>query len=164
MHEIYREIVKSGMLISLHRRLFIQKKLSGSSLHGSQMPMVEYIASNEGCTQQEIAEHMRVSPASVALSIKRLCRAGLIIKKTDENNLRCNKVFITDACRSELRNARIIFEDADVVTFKGFSEKELDELYGYMARLLKNISGKEPSDFPLYFLVNKEDETDRRMK
>ncbi len=64
-------------------------------LHQGQPPILNYIWKHAGCTQKEIADCMMISPASIAMSTKRMQKAGLLEKQTDENNLRCNILHLT---------------------------------------------------------------------
>lgn len=130
--------------------------LGENSLHFCQMPMIEYISEHEGCSQQQIADGLRVTPASVALSVKRLCKAGLIIKKADADNMRCNKVFITEHCRSEMQSAKAELDKADAKTFAGFSHEELNTLDEYVSRILRNLCGLEPDGIPPRLLYSED--------
>jgi len=83
---------------------------------------------------------MRVSPASIASSTKRLQRSGLIQKKVDEGNLRQNMLFVTEKGRELAENCRnelSLFQDA---FFDGFSEEELTRLSDILDHINRNIS------------------------
>ena len=77
LHELMRKLHKLELVQQLaHRR--------GAQEHGlyfGQMPVLDFIAANPGCTQVQVADHLRVSPASIALSTKRLQKAGYLTKK-----------------------------------------------------------------------------------
>ena len=74
----------------LLRRTLLTKTMLNTGLYFGQLPVLMYISNHEGCTQKEIADWMKVSPASIALSTKRLQKAGLIEKSVDKDNLRRN--------------------------------------------------------------------------
>ena len=77
LHELMGKLHKLELVQQLaHRR--------GAQEHGlyfGQMPVLDFIAANPGCTQVQVADHLRVSPASIALSTKRLQKAGYLTKK-----------------------------------------------------------------------------------
>ena len=85
LHELMGKLHKLELVQQLaHRR--------GAQEHGlyfGQMPVLDFIAANPGCTQVQVADHLRVSPASIALSTKRLQKAGYLTKEVDAENLRC---------------------------------------------------------------------------
>ena len=56
--------------INLLRRIYIQKSQPDVELYFGQLPILEYIKDNDGCTQIEIAEKLCVTPASISTSTK----------------------------------------------------------------------------------------------
>ena len=69
--------------ISLLHRLRVQNMLSDTGVWGSQIPILLHVERNPGCNQTDIAEHLGVSSPSIATSIKRLQKAGMLEKRAD---------------------------------------------------------------------------------
>nr|WP_244835492.1 hypothetical protein [Clostridium sp. BJN0001] len=86
-----------------------------------------------------MANELLVTPASIALSTKRLEKAGLIEKKVDENNLRCKKIYITKKGINLSAKCRKIFDDFDKKMFDGINEDELQYLKEILDRILLNL-------------------------
>lgn len=151
-HKLY-EI--SGRLTSLHllKRISMQKKMTEMGLYFGQLPILEYIKRNENCTQREIADTLQVTAASIALSTKRLQKAGLIKKTADKDNLRCNKLSITERGRELSESGRKMFDVFDIKMYKGFSEEELEQLYKYLNRIIINITGDEGAKINMYTIT-----------
>ena len=86
-----------GRIIQLNvlRRNLFRKKSAGCALYDGQRPMMETIVCHPGCTQQELASMLCITPASVALSTKRLQKAGFLEKRRDADNQRCNRLYAT---------------------------------------------------------------------
>ncbi len=59
--------------------------------------MLFHIRRRPGITQKELARSMEISPASVAISVKRLETAGLILRQRDEQDGRVIHLFLTPA-------------------------------------------------------------------
>lgn len=141
--------------ITILRRFFIRRSTNDSPLHFGQVAIMLTIEKHENCTQSVIAEQLNVSPASVATSTKRLQKAGFITKTVDKDNLRCKRLTLTDKGREVIRNQRQIFDEYDQRILRCFSEKEKEELYGYLYRLfteMKKIEDAEADEnlkFPL---------------
>ncbi|HNY94483.1 MAG TPA: MarR family transcriptional regulator [Flexilinea sp.] len=134
------QIIEKIKILSLQKRNAVFRIAAANGLYPGQLPILEYIIDNEGCTQKEIAKKMRVSPASIASSTKRLQRSGLIQKKVDEGNLRQNMLFVTEKGRELAENCRnelSLFQDA---FFDGFSEEELTRLSDILDHINRNIS------------------------
>ena len=128
--------------LELVRKLHHQKETHEYKLYFGQMPVLNYISFNPGCTQVEIANWMQVSPASVALSTKRLQKSGYIVKEVDPDNLRCKRLYLTEDGKRirELAFERLRMLDEKM--FEGFSEDELRQLAQYLDRMTINLTGE----------------------
>lgn len=135
-----QKIASKLNFINLLKKLEIHKHMSDISLHFGQLPILEYIAAYPGCTQSDISEAINVSPASVATSTKRLNKAGFITKTADSDNLRRNKIYITEPGLEQMKKCRQVFDDADSKMLKGFSDEELNDLINYTDRMIKNLN------------------------
>lgn len=134
-----RDILGKITQIKLLKRLATQREDFG--LYYGQFPVIETVLKHDGCTQKELADMLMVSPASVAVSTKRLEKAGLLTRKTDESNARCNRLSITEEGKQISDRCRDIFEKVDNRAFEGFSDKELDEFVSYLDRIIINLDG-----------------------
>lgn len=145
---INKEII--GMIENAHllRKLFIHRTGGMCPLHFSQFAIMRMIQQNENCTQILLAEKLRVTPASVATSTKRLQKAGLITKTIDPENLRCKRLALTDSGRNTLQESRRVFDEYDSVVFEIFSDDEKVKFHDYLERLIvkmKSLEGINPS-------------------
>ena len=104
----YHEIIGAMHRLELLRRISIRDNARGIEIRRAQMPMLEYIAAHEGCTQADISKYLHVSPASVACSAKRMEAAGLIARAADESNLRCNRLSATAEGLARLAQMRAV--------------------------------------------------------
>ena len=135
----HKELV--GLLESIHllRKLFLIRTSSASPLHFGQIAIMKTIEKNENCTQAEIAEHLGVTPASVATSTKRLQKAGLITKTVDEDNLRCKRLALTEKGRKAIQEHLTVFEEYDRQVFSDFSKEEEEELFSLLSRVAEKM-------------------------
>ena len=84
----YREVNGRIDKFQILKRSTLFSLFEDNKLHIRQLPVLEYIIKNDGCSQNELAEFLCVSPASIAVSTKRMQKAGYLEKKEDENDLR----------------------------------------------------------------------------
>lgn len=138
-----REIVRRFDVLFLKRRILFQKALTDEGLYFGQLPIVEYIARHNGCSQVEIAETLNLSPASVAISTKRLQKAGIIDKSVDDTNLRSKKLTITEKGRGISNKCREMVDSLDKRLFASFTGQELAQLKEYLDRLIDNMSDEQ---------------------
>lgn len=132
--------------INLLRRIFIQKAQPDVELYFGQLPILEYIRDNDGCTQIEIAEKLCVTPASISTSTKRLKKAGLLTKAADPDNLRCNRLSITPEGIVRCENNRKSVDRLYSLMFKGISKSELDELDSTLSKIIRNLAPSSNGD------------------
>lgn len=133
--------------VNILRRNQVLSHTTDCSIYPGQLPVLEIILSSPGLTQREIAEKLRVTPASVALSTKRLQKNGMLEKRVDSDNRRCNRLYATAFGEAAAQIHRKCFDEVDAVTFAGFSEEEKQQLLAFMERMLHNLSNGE--DFEL---------------
>ncbi|HBR03767.1 MAG TPA: hypothetical protein DD738_14290 [Ruminiclostridium sp.] len=143
------DIVKRFELLFLKRRIFLQKSISEIGLYPGQPPILKYIANHDHCSQVEIAKALQLSPASVAISTKRLQKAGMLTKMVDETNLRSKKLTITPKGREKTEACHRLFREFDEKMFAHFDESELAQLKAFLDKLINNIS-EEPEKIDNY--------------
>lgn len=137
-----REVLERIIHISRLHRVLIGKRVDKMGPYaGPWFLVLRYVMENDGCTQVALANFLRVTPASVALSTKRLQRAGYLSKEVDEYNLRCNRLHITQEGRELEERCRNEFERLLSDAFAGFEEAELRQFSEYLGRVSSNLGG-----------------------
>ncbi|MEG2106272.1 MAG: MarR family transcriptional regulator [Clostridia bacterium] len=128
--------------MQLLRHLEMQRAFDGLEIdiHSMQIPLLNYIMEHEGCTQVNIADALRVSSASVALSTKRMAQSGLLDKSIDEKNLRCRRIFITDKGREIAGSGVKICNMLDENMMHGISENEVKVFCDILDKMITNMS------------------------
>lgn len=121
-----------------HRRL--RERTADSILYDGQLPVLEYVTKRPGSTQIQIASWLAVTPASIAQSTKRLQRAGLIEKRVDESNLRCNRLYATEHGIAVAKSYRVEFDRLDEQMLEGLTETDKQMLIALLDRLIRNIN------------------------
>lgn len=90
-------------------------------------------------SQKELADLLRLSPATVAASLKSLEKCGYVSRRTDERDSRCNRIFITQKGRDAMRASQAVFASVDEYMFHGFSQQERDLVFRFHQRILHNL-------------------------
>lgn len=152
----YFEVVGSMEKLHILRRIVLQKATSDIGLYIGQLPILEHIRHNDGCTQAELAEKMFVSPASIALSTKRMEKEGLLKKQTDKDNLRRNKLTITKKGREISEECRKVFDEVDEKMFAGLSSDEVSQFKELLDKMLISLTGQGAEDIDIFTLATLE--------
>lgn len=153
-----KELTSALENIHLLRKIAVKRFTSSSPLHFGQVAIMKTIEKNENSTQISIADQLNVTPASVAISTKRLQKAGLVTKTVDSDNLRCKRLALTDLGREAISKHIGLFKDYDSLIFKIFTEEEKIKLLDFLERIIsemKKIEGinrdfKESTEFTMF--------------
>lgn len=90
-------------------------------------------------TQRELADNLKLSPATVTNSLKSLERLGYVRKAADDADMRKNRIEITDKGREISRKCRMAFQDIDRAMYTGFDEGERELIAKLYTRMAKNL-------------------------
>lgn len=116
------------------RRYFVSVGMFNGHPH-----MLFHIRRQAGITQKELADHMEISPASVATSVRRLETAGLVERRRDERDGRVMHLFLT-AAGEQMDTACAHGRDFMMETlYEGLTAEEKDTLYGLLAKMTANL-------------------------
>ena len=138
---------KSMFMINVLRRKLLQQKTVGCDLHPGQLPLLETLLHQPECTQKELAETLRITPASVAQSAARLKNAGLIEKRVDANNRRCNRLRATPAGEQAAKVYRQSFDQVNDETFGCLTAEEQASLDRLFRKILAGLGVDGDTEF-----------------
>ncbi|WP_010250926.1 MarR family winged helix-turn-helix transcriptional regulator [Acetivibrio cellulolyticus] len=150
------EIIQRMNKLNILHRINIFKQAAKNGLYLGQLPILEYVERHDECTQREVADYMQVSPPSIATSVKRMQKAGLLVKAADKSDLRYNRLTVTEKGREISRECRKDFDKIDAQLFSGFNEQECEQLRGYFERMIANMSAGEFANKTFFSLVAEE--------
>lgn len=151
-----RELVKRLNQLNILHRIHLHRLAAENGLHMGQLPILEVIRKNGSCTQKQISDRLQVSPPSVAVSVKRMMRAGLVDKTADEQDMRCNHITLTPKGQAMASACRAAFDGLDAQMFQNFTPEEMQQLCGYLERLIENLATEELSGKTFFSLMETE--------
>jgi Transcriptional regulators len=152
----YMKIARRMNKLSILHRIHIHKRASKEGLYIGQLPILEYVENHNECTQREVADFMQVSPPSIATSVKRMQKTGLLEKATDESDLRYNRITITQKGKDISQKCRKAFDKIDAQLFSGFNDEECNQLCNYFDRMIANLSTDEFANKTFFSLIAEE--------
>lgn len=138
-----KELSHSFIRLECVKRFTMHNMLKDSGVYFGQPPILDFLEKNGVCTQNELAKALEVSPASIAVSIKRMQKNGVVEKIADDNDLRCNRISLTEKGRELTSEMHRKFDQIDKIMFTDFDENELATLREYLDRIYNNLSSTE---------------------
>jgi len=143
VNDDYRYTIKRFHRLNIIHRFHIHRIAENTGLYFGQPPILLFIAENDGCTQKELAEKLGVSTPSIATSVKRLERKGMIKKSEDEKDRRYCRLSTTETGSRLCQDYKRLCHDMEELMFQDFSKAECEQLSGYLERLTTNLSTQE---------------------
>ncbi len=130
-------------VIRCHKRM-VDISLGPSGLHHSQHRLLRYLADHPALSQTRLAEGLEVSPANVAVTLKKLEKDGYIAKTADARDSRNNCIVLTEQAADVLQQTKNRFDAVNRQMFSGFTEEELLLLSSFLDRIYGNLNQLAP--------------------
>ena len=134
-----------GKLMSIMRdhKSVVDWFVNETNLHKSQHRLLMNLARlGNNVSQRDLAETLNITPAAVAVTLKKLEKNGLVDRKMAEIDNRYNEVVLTEKGKKIVKESYKVFKYADEKMFDGFSTEELDAFEGYLNRIKDNLAKK----------------------
>lgn len=133
------------------RRQAVVAELNQRGLSDLGNPMLLFILHDRGVdgkvmAQKELSDAMRVSPATVATSLKSLERGGYVEKLPVQSDQRRKAVRLTPKGEGAIYRCKQAFQDIDKALFDGFSPEEVEQVCTFHMRMLRNLRGDLPPE------------------
>ena len=135
-----KEISGRMMLLDHLFKRRIREETAEFDLSHGKLPVLEYIIRSPGSTQRELASFMIHSPASITQVTKKLEQQGMIERRQDPDDLRCNRLYPTELGIKAANVNRAVFNKADQDMLSGFTDEEIELLAVFLSRMAKNLN------------------------
>ena len=143
----YADLPDLFHIVSRMYRNSIKKVFTANGLDELSSPKILYIlrhyAHNMTLSQKEIADIVGIAPPTVAVSIKRMEKTGLLQKIPDKNDLRRNCVTITEKGLDLLKKYEKSRDEITKCMFADFSDHELNAIREILIKMAGNMENFE---------------------
>lgn len=130
------------LISNLYRRnqMFWGQALKEYNISSAEYPIL-IVLSNEkdGITQEEIATRLSVDKSGITRSIKSLEEKNLVERKKDHDDLRCNRVFLTDKGYDVCAPIQEGIEKWHTITSANIKEEDIEQVARVLSQMLHNI-------------------------
>ena len=127
-----------SQFIKAHRQIKFMH-LAKLGLYPGQPPLLAALCRNNGCSQKELVDSLSVKPPTIAVTIRRMVKAGLLECRSDTRDMRKSKVFITDKGRELNSKVEEITLEIEDECFKGFTEVEKTLIRRFLIQMRDNL-------------------------
>jgi MarR family transcriptional regulator, organic hydroperoxide resistance regulator len=129
-------------ILQIHRvhRSRAETAFNKLGLYTGQEWILFQLWNEEGQTQSQLVNRLRVEPPTVTKTLDRLEKAGLVERQPDPDDARVSRVYLTPAGKALETKVRKIWDDLEVLTAAGLSEVELALLGRLLDHIYQNLT------------------------
>lgn len=118
----------------------LQARADGSGLAPGQFPVLLELWSGDGLTQRALLDRLDIEQATMANTLARMERDGLISRKRHPKDKRAQLVYLTTRGKALRETAMAAALETEDALFQGFRRFERELLLEYMRMVLANLS------------------------
>jgi len=139
------EFVKTksaGYLANHMARLFaiaLQKKIAPLGLAPAQFMTLLELWAEEGLTQRGLLQRLDVEQATMANTLARMERDGLIVRKPHPQDRRAQSIWLTDKARALETPAKKAASSVNEIALEGLPEEDRERFIEAMDRIVANL-------------------------
>ena len=108
--------------------------------------VMSVLALEDGRSQRELVDLTHLRPPSVSAIVKRMTDAGMVELKSDEKDLRINRVYLTEQGRAIDREMIERIRRVDARGLGGLSEEEQRTLMALLTKIRDNLLTDEKGE------------------
>lgn len=134
-----------GRLIAiLHRQsqIFTNKALKEFSLTSAEYPFLFALYHTEGQTQEELSSYLYIDKGATARVIKTLITKGFVLKEQDNNDKRCNRIFLTEKARQERENIHNSVMQWNSYITEGLDDETYQRIFAGLQAMVDQVEKK----------------------
>ena len=124
----------------LRKRFFAE--IHPLSLTPGQPKVLDYLQTNDGAMQKDIARGCCIEPATLSPLLTGMERRGLLRRDTDGENRRSVRVFLTEEGKALLGAINEAFAAAEAKALAALSPEEAEALRVGLAKVLAELEGE----------------------
>ncbi|AEI46288.1 MarR family winged helix-turn-helix transcriptional regulator [Paenibacillus mucilaginosus] len=130
-------------VMRLHRNR-VHGLIQDYEVHPGQPPLLHHLAEQDGQRQSELADKLRVKPATLTVMINRMAKMGLLERRPDPQDQRISRVYLTDKGRLAHEAVREALREMEQVTMARISPEEKLLLRRLLLQMYENLQEPNP--------------------
>lgn len=134
----------AGYLVNHMARLFARQLEARLRLHGLALgafPALLHLWDQDGLTQRELVDRLGIEQPTMAATLSRMERDGLITRHTDATDARVQRIRLTEKARALQKPAQAEAVAVNARAFAGMSADEQTAFLATISRVIANLGG-----------------------
>lgn len=108
-------------------------------IYPGQPPMLYVLHRKDGQSQRELADKLKVKPATITVMLNRMEKSGLVERKQDSNDQRMLRVYLTEKGRKVWLEVREVMKVIEDDCFSNFTVEEKILLRRFLMQIRYNL-------------------------
>lgn len=127
-----------SQFIHAHRQIkFLH--LAKLGLYPGQPQLLAALCRNDGCSQKELVDSLYVKPPTIAVTIRRMEKAGLLERRSDTRDMRKSRIHITERGRELNSKVGKITVEIEDECLRGFTAAEKALIRRFLIQMRDNL-------------------------
>lgn len=132
LYHIFGEVIK----LNYHRSHNLLDKLG---IYPGQPPMLLSLYHKDGQSQKELAEKIKIKPATITVMLGRMEKSELVTRRQDAEDQRISRVYLTEKGKKVCEDLKQVFVALNGECFSNFTEDEKEVLRKLMMKMRDNL-------------------------
>src|SRR5215203_5591961 len=120
-------------------RTYADKQAARFGITRAQWAVLAKVERTEGLKQTELAEQMEMQPITLTRLIDKLCDAGWIERRSDDNDRRVNRLFLMKAARPLLGKLSGLRSELTATALQGITPADAHRLLSQLDLIKENV-------------------------
>jgi DNA-binding MarR family transcriptional regulator len=132
----------SGYLTNWAARLFaraIYRRLGVIGVSSGQLPVFFALGNGETLSQKALAEAAAIEQPTMAATLSRMERDGLIVREPDPKDRRSALVSLTPAARKKIASIKAAMQAVNAIAMDGFTQRERETFLALLRRVIASL-------------------------
>ena len=138
-HSLNRELAFTINDVARMLRTYADHKASQFGTTRAQWAVLVRLDRFEGLKQSELAEMLDLQPITLTRLLDRICDAGLIERRSDPNDRRAKRLYLTAAARPLLEHLSELGEDMMATALAGVDRDQIEKMVAQLAIVKENL-------------------------
>jgi MarR family transcriptional regulator for hemolysin len=136
---IEREVAFNISDVARLLRTYADQRAREFGMTRAQWAVLARVERSEGLKQCELAEVLDLQPITLTRLIDRLCDGGLIERRSDPDDRRAKRLYLTPAARPVLDGLTRLGKDMMATVLSGIEPTAIDQLLAHLLTLKTNL-------------------------